>query len=143
MADLWDKVKRTVTEIYTTASGKAVEGVNLGVKKLDEAGLRRELSKEFAGLGGRAYQLLRREEGEAIAGDPTVRHHMERLGDLEKRLEELEQEIHEIRRGKPVPPEAVEQTAGALEAPPSSSSDSADAASPEATGSEDEPSPHD
>lgn len=93
MADLWEKVKNAVGEIYTTASGKAVEGVSLGVKKLDEASIRRELSKEFTGLGGRAYQLLKRDQADALASDPTVRHHMDRLEVLEQRLEEKEREI--------------------------------------------------
>ena len=42
MADLWEKVKRTATDLYASASEKAVEGVSLGVLKLDEANLRRE-----------------------------------------------------------------------------------------------------
>jgi len=96
MPDLWERMKKTVSEIYTTASGKAVEGVNLGVKKLDEAAIRRELTREFAGLGGRTYQLLKRDQGEAVASDPTVRHHMARLAELEKRLEEKEKEIRDI-----------------------------------------------
>jgi len=99
MADLWERMKKTVSELYTTASGKAVEGVNLGVKKLDEATLRRELSREFTGLGGRAYQLLKREEAHAIATDPTIRNHMSRLAQLEQRLEEKEREIQEIMKG--------------------------------------------
>jgi hypothetical protein len=96
MADLWERVKKTVGEIYTQASGKAVEGVSLGVKKLDEASIRRELSKEFAGLGGRTYQLLKREEADGLSTDATVKHHMARLEELEKRLEEKEREIQEI-----------------------------------------------
>ena len=134
MADLWEKVKRTVTEIYTTASGKAVEGVNLGVKKLDEASVRRELSKEFAGLGGRAYQLLQREEGETIASDSTVRHHMDRLGELEEKLEEIEREIEEIRKGKPGPADEVEETAGVLEAPETPPSGAVEAGTPSEPG---------
>ena len=96
MADLWERVKKTVGEIYTQASGKAVDGVNLGVKKLDEASIRRELSKEFAGLGGRTYQLLKREEADGLSTDATVKHHMGRLEELETRLEEKEREIREI-----------------------------------------------
>lgn len=96
MADLWERVKKTVGEIYTQASGKAVDGVNLGVKKLDEASIRRELSKEFAGLGGRTYQLLKRDETDGLSTDATVKHHMMRLEELETRLEEKEREIQEI-----------------------------------------------
>jgi hypothetical protein len=98
MADLWERVKKTVGEIYTQASGKAVEGVSLGVKKIDEASIRRELSKEFAGLGGRTYQLLKREEADDLGTDATVKHHMARLEELELRLEEKEREIAEIRK---------------------------------------------
>jgi hypothetical protein len=99
MADLWERMKKTVSELYTTASGKAVEGVNLGVKKLDEATLKRELSREFTGLGGRTYQLLKREEAHAIPTDPTIKAHMTRLAQLEQRLEEKEREIQEILKG--------------------------------------------
>lgn len=104
MPDLWERVKKTATEIYATASERAVEGVNLGVKKLDEATLRRDLTREFAGLGGRTYQLLRRGEEAAIAADPTVRGHMRRLEELEKRLEETEREIQGLRGRSPAGP---------------------------------------
>jgi predicted RNase H-like nuclease (RuvC/YqgF family) len=97
MPDLWDRVKKTVTEIYATASERAVEGVNLGVKKLDEATLRRDLSREFAGLGGRTYQLLRRGEETAIAQDATIQGHLRRLEQLERQLEEKEREIHGLK----------------------------------------------
>jgi hypothetical protein len=120
MADLWDKVKHAVGEIYTTASGRAVEGVNLGVKKLDEVSIRRELSKEFTGLGGRAYQLLKRDQSEALTSDPTIRHHMSRLEVLEQRLEEKEREIQEALRPEGRAEESRTETEGddAFPAPP-------------------------
>ncbi len=101
MSDLWERVKKTATEIYTTASERTVEGVNIGVKQLDLVSLRRELSKEFAALGGRVYQLLKREEAGAIPDDPTVLHHLKRLAELEVRLEEREGEIRRLREGRP------------------------------------------
>lgn len=113
MADLWERVKKTVTEIYTTASERAVDGVHLGVKKLDEAGIRREISREFAALGGRAYQILLKEEGETVASDPVIQRHMDRLRELEVRLEEKEQEIDEIRRGRPAAPSIPEKESAA------------------------------
>ena len=97
MADLWERMKKTVAEVYTAASGKAVEGVNIGVKKLDEVTIRRELSKEFTDLGGRTYQLLKRDQGDDLPSDATIRHHMGRLEELETRLEEKEQEIQELK----------------------------------------------
>ncbi len=116
MSDLWERVKRTAGEIYLTATEKTVEGVNLGVRHLDVASIRRDLSREFAGLGGRVYQLLKREEPDAIPSDPTVLHHMNRLRELEERLEEREAEIRRLResgvradrRGGPVPGEPGE-----------------------------------
>lgn len=102
MADLWERVKKTVNEIYATASERAIEGVNLGVKKLDEATLRRELSREFAELGGRAYQLLQRGEAGILAADPAIQSHLRRLEDLERRLREKEEEIQAMRAtGRP------------------------------------------
>jgi hypothetical protein len=109
MPDLWEKVKKTVTEIYTTASERAVDGVHLGVKKLDEAGIRRELSKEFAALGGRTYQLLQKDEAHTLPSDAVVLLHMDRLRELELRLEEKEEEISEIRRGRPAVPSPQEE----------------------------------
>jgi len=103
MPDLWERLKKTMTEAYTTASERAVESVNLGVKKLDEATLRRELTREFAGLGGRVYQLLRRGESQ-IGIDPMVLSHMRRLEDLERRLEEKEREIQSLRGQTPGTP---------------------------------------
>jgi predicted RNase H-like nuclease (RuvC/YqgF family) len=99
MPDLWERLKRTMTEAYATASERAVEGVSLGVKKLDEATLRRELTREFSGLGGRVYQLLRRGEAQ-VGSDPMVTSHMRRLEELERRLEEKEREIQML-RGQP------------------------------------------
>ena len=103
MPDLWERLKRTMTEVYTTASEAAVDGVNLGVKKLDEATLRRDLTREFAGLGGRVYQLLRRGEVQ-IGSDPMVLSHMRRLEELERRLEEKEREIQNLRGQTPGTP---------------------------------------
>ncbi len=108
MADLWERVKKSASEIYATASEKTVDGVSIGVRKLDVANLRRELSKEFAGLGGRVYQLLDRDQVEAIPEDPTVRHHLERLRDLEARLETKESEIAAIKAGSEDPEEPEE-----------------------------------
>ena len=102
MPDLWERLKKTMTEAYATASERAVESVNLGVKKLDEATLRRDLTREFAGLGGRVYQLLRRGEVQ-VGNDPTVLSHMRRLDDLERRLQEKEREIQRL-RGTPGTP---------------------------------------
>ena len=96
MTDLWERLRKTMTEAYAAASERAVEGVNLGVKKLDEATLRRELTREFAGLGGRVYQLLRSGNPQ-LADDPTVRTHMRRLEDLERQLEEKEREIQRLK----------------------------------------------
>ncbi len=126
MADLWERVKKTVGEIYAQASGTAVDGVNLGVKKLDEASIRRELSKEFAGLGGRTYQLLKREEADGLSTDATVKHHMGRLEELETRLEEKEREIQEIlKTGE----QAADAESSHTEEVPKLSADSADSPS--------------
>ena len=97
MPDLWERLKKTMTEAYAAASERAVEGVSLGVKKLDEATLRRELTREFAGLGGRAYQLLRTGRLLPLTEDPTVRSHMRRLEELERQLEEKEREIQRLK----------------------------------------------
>lgn len=101
MNDLWERVKKTATEIYATASERTVEGVNVGVKRLDLAALRRDLSREFAGLGGRTYQLLQKNEGDSIPSDPVVLRHLVRLRELEEKLEEREREIHVIRQEGP------------------------------------------
>jgi len=108
MPDLWEKVRKTVTDLYTTASERAVDGVHLGVKKLDEAGIRRELSKEFADLGGRTYQLLQKDEAHSLPSDAVILLHMDRLRELELRLEEKEREIDEIRQGRPAVPSPQE-----------------------------------
>lgn len=101
MSDLWERVKKTATEIYATASERTVEGVHVGVKRLDLATLRRDLSREFAGLGGRAYQLLQKNEGDTIPSDPVVQRHLARLREMEVKLEELEREIRSIRQPGP------------------------------------------
>jgi len=121
MSDLWERVKKTAAEIYAVASEKTVEGVNIGVKQLDVVSVRRELSREFAGLGGRVYQLLKRGDVTAIPEDPTVVDHLARLAELEQRLEEREKEINEIRDGRPEDdaPEPSELEPPELEAPKS------------------------
>ncbi len=123
MSDLWERVKKTASEIYSTASERTVEGVNLGVKHLDVVSLRRDLSREFTGLGGRVYQLLRGDQAGDIPDDPTVLHHLRRLEELEERLEEREAEIRRMREGKPEP----------------AGSDSSEALPPQADSAETEP----
>lgn len=114
MADLWERVKKTANELYTTASEMAVDGVHIGVRKLDEVNLRRDLSREFAGLGGRTYQLLERGQADQLTNDATVKHHLARLRELESRLEEKEREIQEIRARSAA---ASEQTSDDTPAP--------------------------
>lgn len=119
MSDLWERVKKTAAEIYTTASEKTVEGINIGAKHLDVASYKREISREFTGLGGRVHQLLIRDEAGAIADDATVKHHMTRLAELEQKVEEREAEIEELKKsgGEPAEtgsdPQAVETSAAA------------------------------
>jgi hypothetical protein len=115
MSDLWERVKKTAGEIYSTASERTVEGVHIGVKHLDLVSIRRELSREFAGLGGRVYQLLRRDRAADIPDDPTVVHHLKRLEELEERLEEREAEIRRLREGKPERAENASSEASAGE----------------------------
>ncbi len=118
MSDLWERVKKTASDIYSTASERTVEGVNLGVKHLDVVSLRRDLSREFTGLGGRVYQLLRRDQAGDIPDDPTVLHHLRRLEELEERLEERESEIRRMREGKPAPAEGDSSEASTLPTEP-------------------------
>lgn len=101
MNDLWERVKKTASEIYATASERTVEGVNVGVKRLDLAALRRDLNREFAALGGRAYQLLQKNEGDSIPSDPVVLRHLVRLREMEGKLEEREREIRSLRQEGP------------------------------------------
>ncbi len=98
MSDLWERVKKTASEIYATASERTVEGVHVGVKRLDLATIRRDLTREFAALGGRSYQLLQKNEGAGIPSDPVVLRHLARLRELEEKLEEREREIRSIRQ---------------------------------------------
>jgi hypothetical protein len=92
---VWEKFRRTAADLYATASERTVQGVNLGVLKMDLVTLRREFSRELASLGERTYALLRREEGDRIPSDTRILHHMGRLSELEARLTRKEAEVRE------------------------------------------------
>jgi len=90
---VWEKFRQTAADLYASASERTVQGVNLGVLKMDLVTLRREFSRELAALGERTYALLRRDEGERIPADTRILHHMGRLHDLEERLSQKEAEV--------------------------------------------------
>ena len=90
---VWEKFRQSAADLYAAASEKTVQGVNLGVLKMDLVTLRREFSRELAALGERTYALLRREQGDRVSTDTRILHHLGRLRDLEERLERKEAEV--------------------------------------------------
>ena len=98
MTSLWERIRKGVTEFYTSAAEKTDELAKVGVRKLDIVGVRRNIGHEMADLGGRVYHMIIEEKKDDVSQDPEVKHHIDSIKRLEVFLKEKEQEIESIKK---------------------------------------------
>jgi len=97
MPSLWESIKKSVVEFYSSATDKTDELAKVGVRKLDIVGIRRNIAHEMADLGGRVHHMLTEEKNTDVAGDAEVAKHLKSIDMLRHLLSEKEQEIDAIK----------------------------------------------
>ena len=94
---LWDKMKKTLTEIYEAGREKAEEITKLGKVKLEIFNIKRQITSQFSELGGMVYHLIVETKTTHIAGNDRVKALVKKIQTLEDELKRKEEEIKEVR----------------------------------------------
>ena len=94
---LGNRLVRQMKELAEVAGIKTEEYAKISRKRLDVISLDRELDKEKSALGGRVYELHRREGTIDFLQDVTVKACIARIQKLEESMAEVEREIQAIR----------------------------------------------
>jgi len=97
MLSLWESIKKSATEFYSSAADKTDEIAKVGMRKLDIVGIRRNIAHEMADLGGRVHHMLTEEKNTDVSGDAEVAKHLKSIGMLRALLDEKEKEIEVIK----------------------------------------------
>lgn len=97
MNSLWEKVKKGVFAGASVAAEKAGELGRVGKIKLEIAGVKRDINKAFAELGGLVYHLLVEEKTTEIADHEEVKRLLEQVKMSELDLQAKEAELETIR----------------------------------------------
>jgi gas vesicle protein len=111
MLSLWESIKKSVAEFYSSAAEKTDELAKVGVRKLDIVGIKRNIAHEMADLGGRVHHMLTEVKNTNVAEDPEVGKHLQSIDRLRAFLEDKEEEIEAIKKTArqkraPAPPRA-------------------------------------
>lgn len=99
MSSLWESIKKSATEFYSSAADKTDEIAKVGVRKLDIVGIKRNIAHEMADLGGRVHHMLTEEKNADVAGDAEVAKRLKSIDMLRSLLSEKEKEIEGIKAG--------------------------------------------
>jgi len=91
---LWEKIKAGLEEGLETISEKTVEMSQLVRLKWERRGIEKEINQELIGLGKIVFQLHVTEKQGRLQEETKI--HFEKLGTLEKQLEEKEGEIEDL-----------------------------------------------
>lgn len=90
------RIMRQIKEICEVAGVKTEEYAKVTKRQLNVVSLARELSREKAALGGRVFELSKRDDPGDVFGDVTAQAILGRIRDLEGTLSEYDEEIAEI-----------------------------------------------
>ena len=114
MSTNWEEVRTSIQEFFSSAAEKTDEFIKVGKRKLSMAEIKRNITGQYAELGGRVYHLVRQGEAGAIESDEEVEMLVSRIHKMEDELKAKEMEIEEIKMGDEAEGEA--ETVSATEA---------------------------
>jgi gas vesicle protein len=114
MSTNWEEVRTSIQEFFSSAAEKTDEFIKVGKRKLSMAEIKRNITGQYAELGGRVYHLVRQGEAGTIESDEEVEMFVSRIHKLEDELKAKEMEIEEIKMGAAA--EAEAETVSASEA---------------------------
>jgi gas vesicle protein len=99
MSRSWDDLRDSIEEFFSTAAEKTDELIKVGRRKLSIAEIKRNMTANYAELGGRVYHLVRQGDAAAIPSDSEVESLVSRIQRLEDELKSKEIEIEQIKTG--------------------------------------------
>lgn len=99
MSTNWEEVRSSIQEFFSSAAEKTDEFIKVGRRKLSMAEIKRNITGQYAELGGRVYHLVKQGKAKTIAADEEVEMLVSGINKLEDELKAKEMEIEEIKTG--------------------------------------------
>ena len=100
MNTLWDYLSKGLREGLAVLAEKTDEYTKIGRIKLEIISIKRDIEKLFTELGGKVYHLMVEQNDTNIASNEEIRGLIEKVKDLERRLQEKRQEIEKVKKAK-------------------------------------------
>jgi len=97
MENLWDKIKKSVTEGVSIAAEKTEEYSKLGKVKIEILNTKRKISKTFTELGGISYESIKAGTTDETMKSSAVEELIDEVKKLEAELEISEQKLEEMK----------------------------------------------
>ena len=108
MANLWDKIRKSLEDGYKVTKDKTEELTKLGKLKIDILSTKHKISKSFTEIGGIVYEAAKEGKSADVLESPEVAYLVDTIKGLENDLEEKESQYEEITKkegGEPAPEE--------------------------------------
>jgi len=98
MENLWERIKKSVTEGAAYAAEKTEELTKLGKAKIEILNIKHKISKSFTELGGVAYDFLKKGDTDALGSSPEITAIVKTLKKLERELDEKEKAFEAMKQ---------------------------------------------
>lgn len=96
MSEFWQSVKKNLQTGMQTVSEKTEELSKIGRLKIQIIAVKRDIEKNFTDLGGRVYEMLNSRNKTGIEKDPEIAAIVAVTKELEKKLQQLEDNVESI-----------------------------------------------
>ncbi|MDQ7066427.1 MAG: hypothetical protein Q9P90_19510 [candidate division KSB1 bacterium] len=108
LENLFEDVLSSVKDGLNKLAQKTDQLTQIGRIKLDIISIKRDIEKQFTELGGRVYQLYRNKNEDVLADD-EVKGFINRIEELETRLEAKKEELEKVQKREAMQKEAEPQ----------------------------------
>ncbi len=95
---LVNKFRRGMLDGLRKASALTNEYTRIGRLKIDMLAIKKELEEKLLELGGRVYQLSRKDQSTALPTDSRISHLISEIRKLDEELERVEKELENIKK---------------------------------------------
>jgi len=96
MAELWDKIRKSLEDGYKVTKDKTEELTKLGKLKIDILSTKHKISKSFTEIGGIVYEANKEGKSPDVLESPEITVLVETIKGLENDLEEKESQYEEM-----------------------------------------------
>ncbi len=97
-SSLWEDIKKTVKEGFSTAAEKTEEYTKIGKLKVDILNIKRNIDKTFTDLGRDVYSLMKGAKKSDVTKNEKVTNHISQIDELKAKLKAKEAEIDTVRK---------------------------------------------